>query len=209
MITLEARGIGKTFQRRAIFREVSFGLAAGGSMAVTGRNGAGKSTLVKIVAGLLAPTRGETLLAEDGRPVPPAERFSRFGLVAPYLQLYDEFTGWENLDVARRIRGLRIPDERLGALLDRVSLGGREGDPVRTYSSGMKQRLKYAFALLHEPPVLLLDEPSSNLDAEGIRTVYAIMEEQKERGGILIVATNDADDLVHCAGRIAVGEEGA
>jgi heme exporter protein A len=128
------------------------------------------------------------------------------GFVAPYLQLYDEFTALENLRLLRRIRGIRTSDETMLALLRRVNLFDRRNDFVRTYSSGMKQRLKYAFALLHEPPVLLLDEPASNLDDEGIATVRQIIEEQKKKG-ILIIATNEQHDAELCQQTIDLNKQ--
>ena len=196
-ITFSAAGVSKIFNRRRILSDIHFSLQTTHSLAITGRNGSGKSTLVKILSNVLSPTRGTIDLTIDGKPIPVVERFNYLGFVAPYLHLYDEFTGWENLHLFRNIRGLDIPVEFLGELLQRVNLLERKDDVVRTYSSGMKQRLKYAFALLHRPPILILDEPRSNLDAEGIATAYAIIEEQKQRG-IVIIATNDHDDLAHC-----------
>jgi heme exporter protein A len=196
-ILFEATGLTKLFNRRRIFADVAFQLGAGQALGVTGRNGSGKSTLVKILSGVLSPTRGEVSLQRAGELVPPIDRYRHIGLVSPYLQLYDEFTGWENLDMVRNVRGIRAPDAFLAQLLERVNLKDRSHDLVRTYSSGMKQRLKYAFALVHEPAILILDEPTSNLDRDGIRTVYGIMEEQKARG-ILVVATNDTEDLAYC-----------
>jgi heme exporter protein A len=195
---IEATGLTKIFNRRKIFADVTFQLGAGEALAITGRNGSGKSTLVKILSGVLSPTRGEVVLrGSGGEAVAHIDRYRHIGLVSPYLQLYDEFTGWENLDMVRKVRGIAATDALLRSLLERVNLDDRRDDLVRTYSSGMKQRLKYAFALVHEPPILILDEPTSNLDREGIRVVYAIMQEQKSEG-ILLVATNDVEDLAYC-----------
>jgi len=193
-LIFQAKDLTKTFSRRRIFSGISFVLGKSDSLAITGKNGSGKTTLLKILAGVLSPSRGSTEILSDGSRIKDADRFLYLGLVSPYLQLYDEFTAWENLDIFRKVRDSRVPESRLDALLERVRLSDRKGDPVRTYSSGMKQRLKYAFALIHDPPVLLLDEPASNLDREGISTVYGIIEEQKKKG-IVIIATNDAEDL--------------
>lgn len=203
---LIAKGISKSFNRRNILSDINFSLESGQSLAITGRNGSGKSTLLKIVSGVLTPTSGSLAYRHGGKILTPAEAFNLIGFISPYLALYDEFTAWENLDLFRRIRGIRTPDERLSGLLTRVNLLARRDDPVRTYSSGMKQRLKYAFALLHEPPVLLIDEPASNLDADGIEIVYRIIEERKKTG-ILILATNDAGELRLCDGLINLDEQ--
>ena len=196
-IVFTVEGISKTFNRRKIFEDIHFSLHQSHSLAITGKNGSGKSTLVKILSNVLSPTRGNIDLTIDGKKVPAADRFNYLGFVAPYLQLYDEFTGLENLQLFRNIRGLNTSKESLEELLCSVNLLERRNDFVRTYSSGMKQRLKYAFALFHNPPILILDEPRSNLDAEGIATAYKIIEEQQQHG-IVIIATNDDDDLAHC-----------
>lgn len=198
---LQAHTLRKAFNHRVIFYDVDFSLNSHEGLGIVGRNGAGKSTLAKIIAGVLTPSAGTIRYLLNKNPVEKNDLQDYIGFVAPYVQMYDEFSGWENLDLARRMRGKNIPDERLTLLLRRVNLFERKHHLVRTYSSGMKQRLKYAFALLHEPPALILDEPTSNLDAEGIQIVHEIMKEQIDRG-ILIVATNDADDLKYCTQRL-------
>lgn len=189
--------IAKTFNRRKIFSEISFSLNESNSLAIIGKNGSGKSTLLKILAGVLSPTRGEMEMEIDGKVIKHENYFTQIGLVSPYLQLYDEFSGLENLSIFSNVRGIDATNDSLEKLLLRLNIWERRYDFVRNYSSGMKQRLKYAFALLHKPPILLLDEPTSNLDAEGIDTVYEIIGEQK-RNGILIIATNDDEDIRKC-----------
>ena len=190
---LKATNIKKVFNRRVIFRNISFALSEGQTLRVTGRNGSGKSTLVKIISRVLSPTEGSVEYAGMEK-ASEAGRLQVIGLVSPYLQLYDEFSARENLQFAMAIRGENPDTNAISALLDMVSLSARKDDPVRTYSSGMKQRAKYALALVHHPPVLILDEPMANLDADGTSMVRDIMERQREHG-LLIVATNDASDL--------------
>ncbi len=189
------RGVGltKVFNRRIIFENISFALEAARTMLISGRNGSGKSTLVKLLAGLLTPTRGTVSIDGTGARN-EFDRLAAIGMVSPYLQMYDEFSAAENLRFAMAIRGMPFDRDYADDLLKRVALLQRKDDPVRTYSSGMKQRVKYAFALIHRPPVLILDEPMSNLDADGITVVRAIMAEHRN-GGILIVATNDLSDV--------------
>ncbi len=205
-VSITADGIEKRYNRRKIFSNINFCLREKESLAITGRNGSGKSTLLKIIAGVLSPTRGEISLTLEDKNITASEWFTLVGFVAPYLQLYDEFTALENLRLLRRIRGIRTPDEAMTALLRRVNLFDRRNDFVRTYSSGMKQRLKYAFALLHEPPVLLLDEPASNLDDEGVATVREIIGQQKQKG-ILIIATNEKHDTELCQQTIDLNKQ--
>ncbi len=203
-VFLAVTAISKSFNRRAIFSDISFELRSTQSLAVTGRNGSGKSTLLKIIAGTLSASKGKIEIREGGEPVPAIDHFNILGFVAPYLQLYDEFTALENLEIIQKIRGVRASRNELRALLDRVGLYRRGDDLLRTYSSGMKQRAKYAAAVAHRPPILVLDEPTSNLDAEGKTIIREIMEEQR-RNNILIIATNEVDELTVCEKMIQLG----
>ena len=196
-ISLEVSGLSKAFNRRSVFSDISLTMRESDSLTVTGRNGSGKSTLLKILSGLLSPSLGSVTFSVDQKPVSDALRHRYIGFVAPYLQLYDEFSALENLEFFRKVRGLDVTRSSVLELLERFHLADREREPLRTFSSGMKQRLKYAFALLHTPPVLLLDEPSSNLDAEGVDAVYQIVADQKQRG-IVVIATNNAEELRRC-----------
>jgi len=206
--SLELHRVAKSFNRRTIFSDISFALQSTESLAVTGRNGSGKSTLLKIIAGIVSPSSGTIEVAEAGTSLPGASHFETLGFVAPYLQLYDEFTALENLEIIMKIRNLRTSGGALRSLLDRVGLGKRGGDLLRTYSSGMKQRVKYAAALAHHPAILLLDEPTSNLDTEGKAIVREIMAEHR-RNGILIVATNETEELSVCERLLTLGTNAA
>ena len=163
-------------------------------MCVTGANGSGKSTLLRLICGLLRPSRGAVTITIDGKAQQPAEVRNAFGLVAPDVALYGELTAVENMVFFARVRGLAVAGQDVDDLLAKMGLAGRGDDDVHTYSSGMRHRLKYACALLHKPPILLLDEPSTNLDEDGIAVVRQVMAEQKQRG-LLIFATNDAQEV--------------
>jgi heme exporter protein A len=197
--------VSKEFNRRSIFRDVSFLVGSGDSLVITGRNGSGKSTLVKIICGLLSPTRGTITYTFEGKAIEHDSVRNHIGLVSPYLQLYDEFSGWENLEILSQIRSDRVLEKgRIEEVLNDVGLWERRKDFLRTYSSGMRQRLKYAFALVHEPDILVLDEPTANLDADGIEMVKRRVSEQKKES-ILIIATNDAEESTWCAKKIELG----
>jgi heme exporter protein A len=205
-LKLTVAGATKEFNRRTIFRDVSFSLTEGNSLAITGRNGSGKSTLVKVIAGLLTPTRGTVEYLADGQKVDPESLRNHIGLVSPYLQLYDEFSGRENLELLSKIRSDEgITAKEIDDVIQRVGLWERRFDFVRTYSSGMRQRLKYAFATLHRPALLILDEPTSNLDHDGIEIVKQIVEEQKS-SRVLIVATNDREEADWCSMSVELGK---
>lgn len=198
MFELVGEDLGKRYGRRVLFRRLSFRLRGGRLLAVTGPNGSGKSTLLRILAGVLRPSHGRVRLCVDGETVPDEERPLRTGLVAPYLQVYDGFTARENLAFLARARRLQGAAGRIAALLDLVALTPRADDLVATYSSGMKQRLKFAAALLAEPPLLLLDEPASNLDVAGLGMVDRVIAYQQQAGRLLVLATNDPAEAERC-----------
>ena len=202
---LSVEDLAKRYGRRALFRDLAFTLGPGDSLAVTGRNGAGKSTLLQIVAGVRSPTAGSVRFWLRGEEVEPEARPLRTGFVAPYLNLYDTFSAVENLDFLARARRLPDADARIADVLDRVGLGTRGDDLVRTYSSGMKQRVRLAAALLAAPSLLLLDEPTSNLDAPGRAVVAAVAQAHRDAGGILLVATNVDHEVALCEQTIEVG----
>jgi heme exporter protein A len=198
-------GVGHAFGRRVLFRDVTLSVGGGEGLVVAGRNGAGKSTFVQVALGLLTPTRGAVALRRGEQGVARAELPVHVGLVAPYVRLYDGLTAFEHLSFVERLRG-HVPDpDRHARLLDRVGLGGRGAERVRTFSSGMGQRLKFALALVHRPSILALDEPTANLDAPGAQLARALADEHRERGGILIVATNEASELDWGDARVTVG----
>ena len=203
---LEVERLSKRFSRRSIFKDISLTLPAPGSLAVTGRNGSGKSTFVKILARLLSASSGSVRYYREGKVLPEGEIRNHLGFVAPYLILYDELSPVENLQSLSKIRsGVTAVSADIIQALQLVGLEDRKEDYLRTFSSGMLQRVKYALAVLHRPEVLILDEPTSNLDDRGIAIVRAIAEEQRKRG-ILIVATNDPDEARWCDTKIEIGQ---
>jgi heme exporter protein A len=202
-ISIQTKNISKNFNRRAIFKDISFELSWGDSVAITGRNGSGKSTLIKILANVLNPTAGKLEIYDNSALVQKDDYYRYIGFVSPYLNLYDEFTGYENLLITTKIRGAS-PDN-INDVLRKVGLYDRRNDLLRIYSSGMKQRLKLAFAVLHDPKILLLDEPTSNLDKEGIAVVTQLTNEQKQKG-ILLIATNDEYERSLCEQEININK---
>ena len=208
MIHLEGKNLTKGFGYRKIFEGINFKLAEGESLVVVGKNGSGKTTLLKILCGLIRPTEGEVVVLLNDILVKEKQRKNLLGYVAPDLYLYDELTALENLEFLVKARGLQFVRSDLNRRLDEVGLSGRGEDLVLSFSSGMKQRLKYAFALLKEPEVLLLDEPGSNLDEQGFLLLGEIIKKQKENG-ILILATNDRREIKYGSKILNLDEPGA
>lgn len=203
-LRLTVDSVGKSFGTRSVIKRLSFDLMAPGTLGITGPNGSGKTTLLKLLSGLHLPDKGSISIEVDGRKVGPAGYHDYVKMVSPELSLYGMLTAFENLSFFATLAGVRCPRSRQEELLDQVGLAGRGSDRVHTYSSGMKQRLKYAVALLGEPQLLLLDEPTSNLDDKGKAVVREIMETQRERAA-LIIATNETEDLGYAEQVINLG----
>jgi heme exporter protein A len=205
-LKLKCENLSKSFNRNPVFKNITFELKKGDSIAITGGNGSGKSTLIKIIAGLINPDKGKIII-ETGDRLPGNEYFLKIGLLAPYINLYDELTGKENLEFFYRLKSSFkkniIHPGRADELLNKTGLYPKRNETVKNYSSGMKQRLKIAFALLSEPEILLMDEPGTNLDHAGKELVKSIAEEQSagkenKNKNILIIATNDSSEKSLC-----------
>jgi heme exporter protein A len=192
---IRAREVEKRFGRRRVLRGVSFELERGGMLVVTGPNGSGKTTLMRIVAGLVAPTKGSVEVQVDR---------ARLGFLSHEPLVYRELTAVENLELFGRL--YRVPErrERIGMLLERFGLWDARNDRVGTYSRGMAQRLALCRALLHEPELLVLDEPFSALDEAGAalldRELAALGEDRT-----LVVSTHDPARLeLRASARLAL-----
>ncbi len=195
--TLKLDNLVKYFGRRLVFNGMNFSFESGSVYGISGPNGSGKSTLVKIIANLISPTRGNVLHKSGNKIIEPEKLHDYIGFVSPYLFLYDEFTAKENLIHAANIRGIKFDEERADYLFNEFNLFDRRNDLVRGYSSGMKQRLKFIFALLHKPQLIILDEPTSNLDNAGKDKVYRLVLEEG-KNNLVLVASNEGSDLKLC-----------
>ena len=183
-IVLAFDGLSRSFGRVPVLAGVSGEVRRGEVLVVSGPNGSGKSTLLRCLAGLLRPQTGTIRLRDGERELDVAARRTSVGYVAPDLALYEALTARENLELFCRLRG--VPSGRAGDLLARLDL-----PPERlagALSSGMRQKLRWAWALLHEPRVMLLDEPFQNLDAAGEAAVRSLLDRHLETG-LAVVAT--------------------
>ncbi len=195
-LVLRASGLERRYGSRAVLRGISFDLPRLGALVVTGPNGSGKTTLLRLLVGLAAPTRGTLEIAVDR---------GRVGYVGHEPILYRELTALENLDLFGRL--YRVPErrERIGMLLERYGLWDARAERVSAFSRGMTQRLAICRALLHEPELLVLDEPHSALDEDGAVILDAELAALAERRA-LVVATHTPERLDGVAtARLALG----
>ena len=207
-VSIRGEQLSHRFGRRLTgIADLEFAFAGPRAVAVTGPNGSGKSTLLRILAGLLPPSEGRTVLNVGGRDVPPRVRRTVLGLATPELAFYEEFSATENLVFAGATHGVPSPARAAAQALEAVGLGTRAGDRVGGYSSGMKQRLRLAFALVHQPPLLMLDEPGSHLDDAGREVVRAVVARHAERG-LVLIATNDAQEITLASSRLELHGRG-
>ena len=192
---IRARKLGRRFGEKRVLRGVDLDLGPGGCLVVTGPNGSGKTTLLRICAGLAIPTEGELSVAATRREI---------GYLGHEPLVYRELTALENLELYGRL--YRVPErrERIGMLLERFGLWEARHDRVASYSRGMTQRLALCRVLLHEPSLLVLDEPFTALDEAGAELLDAQLAELRgER--TLLVSTHDPDRLAPLAtGRLAL-----
>lgn len=203
--SLSVNGLTKFFGRRLIFRGIDLEISQPGIYGISGINGSGKSTFVKIIAGLLTPSKGEVQHKLNGKKAEDEELPGVIGLASPYLMLYDEFTAEENIDFFSKVRGGKFNHERMRNLFDYFGLTERKDDLLKTYSSGMKQRVKFIFALQHQPSLLILDEPVSNLDIAGKNQIYDMVRDYAREHAV-IIASNEESDLALCSQVIYLGD---
>jgi heme exporter protein A len=190
MYSLIVEGIRKNYTGSVLFENITFSMHEGDVLAITGWNGSGKSTLVRIIAGLVRPSAGRVQMMAGEEPVPKESRRRYLGLAAPAISLYDELTGLENLLFFCKVRGVNGDRAACLEMLKQVGLEKHSNKPCKDYSSGMKQRLKLVQAIIHDPPLLLLDEPGSNLDRKGMKMVEQIISNQRKTG-MTIIASNE------------------
>jgi heme exporter protein A len=206
---IELRGLRRDFGERTALDGVDLSLAAGESLVVLGPNGAGKTTLLRILATLLRPGAGEVRVLGARLPGEAWKARGRIGFLGHEPLLYRDLSGRENLRFHARLHGLRgeAAEARIEGLLRAVAMDRRGGDRVAELSAGMKQRLAICRCVLHEPELLLLDEPDSNLDAEGRELVRDLIGPAAGRTRVLV--THDPDRALGEADRaLLLGQGG-
>jgi heme exporter protein A len=188
-----AEGVGKTYELRPVLRSVTFTQPAGSCMALLGPNGAGKTTLLRILATVTKPSTGRAAVAGYDVVRDAGEVRRVVGFVGHQPLLYDELTARENLLFFARMYGLRDDATRAEQLLVRMGLRHKANERARTLSRGQVQRLALARGILHEPQVLLLDEPDTGLDADGLALLEQILAERAAGGRTTLVTTHQVE----------------
>jgi ABC-2 type transport system ATP-binding protein len=207
---LEVRSLRKAFGPLVAVDEVSFAVLPGKMTGLLGPNGAGKTTTVSMIAGLIAPDRGQVLVGGQVLSGDTDAKKRKIGLVPQDLALYDELTARDNLRFFGALYDLSgdALESAMASALKLVGLADRARDRVKTFSGGMKRRLNLAAGLLHDPDVLLLDEPTVGVDPQSRNAIFDNLEELKRRGKALLYTTHYMEEAERLADRIVVIDRG-
>jgi len=203
-VGVRLNNVGKRFNREWIFRKCSYTFYSGKSYAITGPNGSGKSTLLQVIAGAILHNEGNIQYSISNIQLPGEVHYRYISIAAPYLELIEEMTAKEMLEFHAGFKPL-LPSLSIEEILKTVGLEDAANKQVRYFSSGMKQRLKLAQAFFSDTPVLLLDEPTTNLDADGI-TLYQNLISNYTKDRLVIVSSNVKQEYDFCEEVIEIGK---
>lgn len=203
MSYLELHGVTKEIRKNQVLRNISLTIERGTVTGFRGVNGSGKTMLLRIISGLIHPTAGSVTI--DGRLLGKEIEFPpSMGLLIENPAFLEQYDALENLRILNSISARKISDKELRGLVERVGLGQANGKKYRKYSLGMKQRLGLAAAVLGEPDLVLLDEPTNALDVEGIEMLRGLIGQERRRGAAVVVACHDTAfldsvaDIIYC-----------
>lgn len=193
--------VGKRYGDKLLFSDISAEISERQCVAVTGCNGSGKSTLLKIIAGLIRPSSGYICFSSDNT-LDSGQRRDYAGLVSPDMAMYSALSGVENIVFWAKMRRIACSQAEAAELCRQFGLGEAGRERVNTYSTGMCQRLKLAVIKVINPPVWLLDEPSSNLDDNGKILVKELIESAMKQNAAVILATNEKEEVLYASSKI-------
>jgi ABC-2 type transport system ATP-binding protein len=207
---LEVKSLSKSFGAVRAVESVSFAVRAGEIYGLLGPNGAGKTTTISMVSGLLRPDAGEVVIAGSPYQSDPQRAKSIMGVVPQEVAIYEELTGRENLEFWGRIAGLTAAEarRRAAAMLEALALADRARDAVKTYSGGMKRRVNLACALLHEPRLLLLDEPTVGIDPQARLNILEFIRKLRAGGTAILYTTHYLEEAETLCQRIGIIDHG-
>ncbi|MCG2589297.1 ABC transporter ATP-binding protein [Rhodohalobacter sulfatireducens] len=196
MIKLKADNLEKRFGRKTVFTDLSFETGTL-VLGIAGANGSGKSTLLKCLAALLKPTSGSVKWTLNDHDIKRTDLKNYLGFAAPYIQLYEELTVRENLEFIQNVRSLS-QQKPLSDLLEPLGAKKLLDNHFGELSTGQQQRIKLAAAIIHNPDILLLDEPGSNLDEAGKNIITSLVAQFKNSNRMVVIASNQQYELDHC-----------
>lgn len=200
---IQVTAASKRFNKEWIFSNLDFSFTTGQHYALIGNNGSGKSTLLQIIAGYIGLTKGTIhWVNNSGEDLDSTNIFQYISIAAPYLELVEEFTALEQIAFHQQFKPLETGLSPI-ELLEKIGLSNAANKQIRNFSSGMKQRLKLALAIFDQAPILLLDEPCSNLDQEGIQTYHQLMQAYAMHK-LIIVASNDPQEYKFCSQQVSL-----
>ncbi len=205
---IEVHHLVKRFGPKVVLRNLEFQVAQGEFVALLGPNGAGKTTFLRILASLSRASLGELWIAGYALPQQASAVRKRLGVVSHQPLLYGDLSAEENLRFYGRMYGVQDLTNRIGEVLDLVGLGGRRRDLVRTFSRGMQQRLAIGRAILHDPEVLLLDEPHTGLDQDACDMLDHVLQQVAVRGRTVVMTSHDLTRIEDLATRFDVLSRG-
>jgi ABC-type multidrug transport system ATPase subunit len=195
----------KRFNKEWIFSNLDFSFVDGQHYALIGNNGSGKSTLLQIIAGYIGLTKGQINWVNDtDQSIDSSNIYQHISIAAPYLELVEELTALEQIAFHQQFKPLEAALKPID-ILEKIGLGNAADKQIRNFSSGMKQRLKLALAIFDQATILLLDEPCSNLDQEGIQTYHQLMQAYAMHK-LIIVASNDPQEYQFCKQQLALSD---
>ncbi len=203
---LEVGGVWKYYGDFPALRDVAFRVEPGSTVALLGRNGAGKTTLLRIMAGLSKPSRGSVTI--NGSSVREEDTRRRIGVLGHGISLYDELSAAENLRFFARLYGVANPEQRVDQMLERTGLERVRDGLAREFSRGMRQRLAVARAFLHDPEILILDEPFTALDDRAIAVLQSLLNEMHARERTIVMSTHQLREALESATHVAMIQRG-
>ena len=201
-MTITLENIGRRFNRDWIFRGINYTFTSGKIYAVLGPNGSGKSTLLQVLNGSLGPSVGIISYFYGDKPVEIDEVYKHLGLAAPYLELIEEFTLDEMIDFHFKFKSYKTGIGK-AELISLLAMPGAKNKLIKYFSSGMKQRLKLALAFCSDTPMLMLDEPTSNLDTQGVDW-YLSLVQKFAQGRLTIICSNQEHEYSFCDERLSI-----
>jgi ABC-type multidrug transport system ATPase subunit len=202
LITISLEDIGRRFNRDWIFKNISYTFNSGNSYAILGSNGSGKSTLLQILNGSLGPSKGKITYQLNGKVIPTEAIYEHLSLAAPYLELIEDFSLNEMIDFHFQFKPL-LPGISKQDVIALLNLNTNANKLIKYFSSGMKQRLKLALAFCSDTPILMLDEPTSNLDTQGIEW-YRDLVQQFAANRLTIVCSNQLHEYDFCQHQLSI-----